>query len=211
MTESNIIAAFTEEQVARLTNVTVRQLRYWDSTDFFSPTLGYENRRLPYSRIYTFRDLASLKVLSALRNDSQVSLPHLRDVRDKLQDLGIEGWLSTTLYVLNRRVVFHNPSTGVREDVATGQGVLQIPLRVVTQGLEDRIADLRKREPTMFGQTTRSKKVAHNQLVISGTRIPVKAIRAFADEGYNNEAIQKQYPSLTEDDIQAALAVSKVA
>jgi hypothetical protein len=67
-TTKNVIAAFTEEQVERLTGVTVRQLRTWDRTKFFAPSLAYEDRSRPYARLYSFRDLACLKVLNALVN-----------------------------------------------------------------------------------------------------------------------------------------------
>lgn len=38
-----VVSAFTEEQVSRLTGISHRQLRYWDSTKFFVPSLAYEN------------------------------------------------------------------------------------------------------------------------------------------------------------------------
>src|SRR4051794_6182220 len=107
--ESSVVAAFTEDQAAKLTGISVRQLRYWDRTGFFVPTLAYEDRRQPYSRLYSFRDLVCLKVVSALRNEASVSLPHLREVKEKLSHLGDDLWAKTVLYVLKRRVVFHNP------------------------------------------------------------------------------------------------------
>jgi hypothetical protein len=59
---SSVISAFNEEQVQRLTGVTMAQLRYWDRTNFFAPSLTDENRGRPYSRIYSFRDLVCLRV-----------------------------------------------------------------------------------------------------------------------------------------------------
>jgi hypothetical protein len=59
----NVIRAFTLESVERLTGVTQRQLKYWDDTDFFKPEYGYENRRIPYSRLYSFQDVVALHVL----------------------------------------------------------------------------------------------------------------------------------------------------
>lgn len=41
---------------------------------------------------------------------------------------------------------------------------------------------------------------------IAGTRIPLKAILAFHQDGYSAEAIIRQYPSLTPEDIAAAIA-----
>src|SRR5712671_650116 len=106
---SSVVSAFSEEQVQRLTGITAAQLRYWDRTRFFAPSLADENRRRPYSRVYSFRDVVCLKILNVLRNDSKVPLPHLREVKDKLAHLGDDLWAKTTLYILNKKVVFVNP------------------------------------------------------------------------------------------------------
>jgi hypothetical protein len=74
MASRNLIETFTEDRASRLTGVSVRQLRYWDRDGFFSPNLGYEDRSVPYSRLYSFRDIVSLKVLNTLRNDAQRSV-----------------------------------------------------------------------------------------------------------------------------------------
>src|SRR5579871_5635601 len=82
-----IVAAFTEGQVVRLTGISSNQLQYWDRTDFFRPSLAYENRKSARSRIYSFRDIVCLKVLNAIRNDADVPLPHLRRVKERLRHL----------------------------------------------------------------------------------------------------------------------------
>ena len=206
-----VISAFTEDHAVRLTGISSGQLRYWDRTDFFRPTLGYENRRAAHSRVYSFRDVVCLKIVNALRNEAKVPLPHLRDVKDKLQHLGEDLWSKITLYVLNRRVVFFNPETDRKEDVVTGQGVLQIPLKVVSGDMEDAVRALWRRDKSSIGRIERHRNVASNQAVIAGTRIPVRAIKAFAEAGYSIDAIQKEYPTLTEQDIQAAIKHSAAA
>jgi hypothetical protein len=136
------------------------------------PSLAYEDRSRPYSRLYSFRDLVSLRVLNAIRNEARVPLPHLREVKEKLQHLGDEIWSKTTLYVLNKRVVFVNPETDGMEEVVSGQGVLQIPLQVVTCDMQKRVESLRRRDPATIGKFDRKRGLAHNQVVIAGTRIP---------------------------------------
>jgi uncharacterized protein (DUF433 family) len=42
--------------------------------------------------------------------------------------------------------------------------------------------------------------------VIAGTRIPVRAIRDFAADGCSIDGIIKEYPSLKEEDVRAALS-----
>jgi len=69
MSTGNVISAFSEEDVERLTGVSVRQLRYWDGTGFFKPSLADDNRRWTFSRVYTFRDVVCLKILNTIRNE----------------------------------------------------------------------------------------------------------------------------------------------
>jgi DNA-binding transcriptional MerR regulator len=211
MTNKTIIAAFTEDQVARLTGVSQTQLRYWDRTGFFVPTLAYEDRRAPYSRLYTFRDLVSLKVINALRNDAAVPLPHLRKVKEKLVHLGDDVWAKTTLYVLNKRVIFDSPGGKTREEILSGQVILQIPLKVVSGNMEQAIKAMSVRAPSSIGRTERKRNVVHNELVVAGTRIPVRSIKSFAEAGYSVDQIRKEYPTLTDSDIRAAIKHPDVA
>lgn len=211
LNEGTVLAAFSEEDVERLTNISKGQLRYWDRTKFFAPSLADENRRWPNSRVYSFRDVVCLKILNALRNEAKVSLPHLRDVREGLLHLGDDLWAKTTLYVLNRRVVFYNPETSRKEDIVTGQGVLQIPLRVVSGDMKKAVRLLWARDEKTVGNVGRSRGVASSQLVIAGTRIPVRAIKAFSEAGYSIKQICKQYPTLTPEDIRAALEYGEAA
>ena len=206
MSSKSLIAAYTEDQVERLTGVSQQQLRYWDRTGFFVPTLAYEDRRVPYSRLYTFRDLVSLKVINALRNDAKVPLPHLRKVKDKLAHLGDDVWAKTTLYVLNKRVIFDSPGGESREEIVSGQVILQIPLKVVSGSMEQAIKAMGKRNSDSIGKTERKRNVVHNELVVAGTRIPVRSIKSFAEAGYSVDRIRKEYPTLTESDIRAAIA-----
>lgn len=201
-----VIAAFSEEQVERLTGISKTQLRYWDRTHFFSPSYAEDDRRQAYSRVYSFRDLVCLNVLNALRNDAKVSLPHLREVKDKLAHLGDDMWAKTTLYVLNKRVLFDNPQTKTREEIVSGQVILQIPLEVVRGKMADAVKVLWARDKTKVGAVERLRTVAHNQPVISGTRIPVQAIKSFAEAGYSVKKIIAEYPTLTAKDVEAALA-----
>jgi uncharacterized protein (DUF433 family) len=211
MSISSVIAAFTEDQTERLTGVSKRQLRHWDNTDFFAPSLAFEDRRAQYSRLYSFRDLVSLKVLNALRNDANVSLPHLREVKAKLAHLGDDLWAKTILYVLNRKVIFHNPDGELREEVISGQAILEIPLQVVTSGVEDAVKIMRQRDIAQIGKIEKQKNIAHNKPVVAGTRIPVHSVKAFAKAGYSIAQIRNEYPTLTDEDIQAAIDYNEAA
>ena len=80
-----VVSAFTEDQAARLAKISLNQLRYWDRTGFFKPSLGDDDRKLSFSRVYSFDDVVGMKTLGLLRNVHNVSLQHLRLVRDRLK------------------------------------------------------------------------------------------------------------------------------
>jgi DNA-binding transcriptional MerR regulator len=198
-----LVQAFSLEQASRLTGISVNQLRNWDRTGFFRPSLASENRREPFSRIYTFVDLASLKVISTLRNETKVSLQHLREVGKKLSKLGENKWASVTLYVLNKKVVFHNPETDSKEEIVSGQVILDIPLEVVRSNMQKAVDAERQRTSDEFGRLQKTRFVAHSQTVVAGTRIPVRAIVSFIKASYSDKQIIEEYPSLTVQDIDA--------
>jgi uncharacterized protein (DUF433 family) len=202
---AQVIQAFTEDQAAHLTGVSVNRLRHWDKTKFFAPSLGSDNRRLPFSRIYSFRDLLSLQILKTLRDEAKCSLQHLREVRDRLEHLGSELWSRVTLFVLKRKVVFYDEETRQMREPVSGQGVLQIPLRIVRSSMEKSVRALSQRDATELGKINRKRNVNHNAAVVSGTRVPVGSIKRLAEDGFSTNQILAEFPSLTEADVAAAL------
>lgn len=206
-----VVAAFTEAEVQRLTGISQRQLRYWASDDFYTPSLKVEDRELPTMRLYSFRDLVCLKVINALRNNSKVPLQELKRTKERLAHLGDDLWAKTTLYILGKRVVFDNSETGEKEEASSGQGVLRIDLQVVTGQVESSIRAMRDRRTGTVGKIERKRGVAQNQPVIAGTRVPVRSIQSFSKAGYSIDDIHKQYPSLTKEDIIAAVNYRNVA
>jgi uncharacterized protein (DUF433 family) len=201
-----VISAFTEDQVARLTGLTVNQLRRWDSTGFFKPALAAQNRRWSYSRLYSFKDVASLRVISALRKKYNVSLQHLRKVARELSHLGDEKWTKTELFVLNKRVYFVEADTKQYRDIVNNQYALRgMKLQGVLEDVHADVEALNKRTSKELGKVARSRYVNHNKEVVSGTRIPVKAILAFHQEGHSVSEILREYPSLTREDVEGAI------
>jgi uncharacterized protein (DUF433 family) len=208
---ANVVAAFTEDQVVRLTGVSRRQLRYWAADDFFVPSLQAPDEGLAGLKLYSFRDLVCLKIIHALRNEARVPLPELRKTKERLAHLGDDLWAKTTLYVLGKRVVFFNPESGRKEEATTGQGVLEIPLKVVTGRMEDAVRDMRRRDRALVGRIEKKRGVAQNRPVVAGTKILVQQIKAFHGAGYSVEDISKQYPALEAADIEAAIRFEDVA
>jgi uncharacterized protein (DUF433 family) len=206
---NGVIQAFTEEQVARLTGITVGQLRYWDRTGFFRPEYAYEHRNDAYSRIYSYLDLVSLKVIARLRK--RVPLQRLRVVKQKLGEINPDLWRGVTLWVHGGEVAFVHPKTGEPEEVVSGQKLMKIALSEVTDDLDEKVRALRLRTEAQVGTIERHRRVMHNAPVIGGTRIPVAAIRSFHEAGYTVDQIVAEYPSLTPCDVKTALADDRAA
>jgi len=205
MPADTIIRAFSEEHVERLTGLTPAQLRYWDRTGFFAPSYADPNRRVAYSRIYSFKDIVALRVLSVLRNQYSVPLQHLRKVAENLSHLADDRWTSTTLYVLNKKVVFHEPGTGLPQEVVSGQYVIGLLLKTIISDTTRDVEKMHHRDPAKVGHVERSRLVNRNAWVVGGTRIPTAAIRRFKEAGYTVDQIIAEYPDLKPRDIEAAI------
>ncbi len=204
-----VLAAFSEEQTEKLTGISRTQLRYWDRTAFYSPTYAQESRA--YSRVYSFKDIVALRVLHVLRNKHKISLQHLRDVSAKLKRLNSDPdcWIETKLYPLKRQVVWYEQGTELPQVVTSGQYVAQVVLSDIVQDTKIAAISLPKRDSAKIGNVEKSKYILHNAAVIAGTRIPIAAIKRFAQAGYSVEKILQEYPDITAKDVEAALAYKK--
>ena len=202
---SNVIAAFSEEQVGKITGLTKGRLRYWAKTNFFKPSFSEDDPRLPYSRFYSFKDIVALRTLEILRIQNNVPLQHLRKVAENLSHLENELWTSTTLYVINRRVVFQNSATGTHEDVVSGQYLIGIHLDQIIRDTEKDIIKIRTRNTSSIGKVRKHRSIVRNAWAIAGTRIAVSAIKRLHEDGYSPAEIIEEYPDLTQEDIEAAI------
>lgn len=203
MDDTSVIGAFGEEAAAKLSGLSVGQLKMWDRSGFLSPSYASNERRLPHNRIYSFRDIVSLRVLGQLRNRLGVPMQELRRVSRILADLGDARWTATTLFVLRNRVVFDDPNTSERREVVSGQRVFDIPLRVAISDTKDAISKLNIRHDDQLGHVVQGKFVQQNEPVIDGTRISVAAIKRYCEAGFSDSEILLEYPSLTPGDIAA--------
>jgi uncharacterized protein (DUF433 family) len=209
LSQDNVIGAFSESDASRLSGLSVGQLRGWDRKGFLTPSYAEADRSLPYSRIYSFRDIVSLRVLGQLRNAYGIPLQHLRKVSDTLAHLGDSKWTATTLYVLGKRVVFTDPRDAQRVEVVSGQRVFDIPLRVVISDTRKAIANLNRRGEDTKAKIVHGKFTLQNEPVFEGTRIPVSTVKRYLDADFSPEAILKEFPDLTRADIETARSFCK--
>src|SRR6056297_267211 len=141
----NSVSAFSEQQVSRLTGLTVGQLRSWNRSGFIQPEYLDEDVR-SFSRIYSFKDLLRLRILNQLRNVYRVPMQELRRVSKELEHLGDDKWTSQKLWVLNRRVVFEEPESSKKREIASKQYIAEIPLSVVTSDARSDIGKMNQRD-----------------------------------------------------------------
>jgi len=202
---SNVVAAFSEEQVKRMVGLSKTRLRHWARTGFFKPSYVEEDGRRPYSRFYSFKDIVALRTLELLRVQNNIPLQHLRKVAGRLAHLRDDLWTATTLYVVSRKVVFVNPETGQPQEIVSGQYLLSIPLKKVIDDTSADIVQFRRRPDMTKGQISQSRAIARNAPVIAGTRVPVGAVVRLHEDGYSAKRIIAEYPDITPEDVQAAL------
>jgi len=206
ITAVNEVAAFSPEQVRRLTGLSDRQLRYWDDTGFFAPTFREGGRHSPYARVYSFRDVVGLRALATLRKDYGIPLQRLRRVGEELHRRYGEPWAALTFYVVGDDVFYQDQEReAIRRADETGQEVMPFELTRVERDVRARVDALRRRSPQQVGKIRRNRYVADDQPVLDGTRIPTAAIWEFHEDGYRVADILRQYPQLTAEDVGAAI------
>src|SRR5258708_29823799 len=149
------LADFTAERVCRLTGLSARQLRYWDQTEFFSPTLLDDYSRRAFGRIYSFRDLVGLRTIGILRKVHRIPLQELRRVGEWLHSRHDTPWSSLRFALKGRKVVFHDPTTdSIVEPRGAGQEVFPIALEPIANEMREAAARLRDRQAEPFRQVT---------------------------------------------------------
>lgn len=204
---SNVVAAFSEDQVERIIGLSKGRLRYWARTGFFEPSFVEDDPHMPFSRFYSFKDIVALRTLEMLRVQNNVPLQHLRKVAENLSHLEDDLWTATKLYAFNRRVVFVNHlETGVQgQDVLSGQYLLAISLKQIIEDTRSDLAKLCRRPAEFIGTIQKHRSIARNAWAVAGTRITVGSIKRLHEDGYTIEQIIEEYPDLTKEDVKAAL------
>ncbi len=197
----DVVRAFSADHALRVSGLTPSQLRYWDATGFFQPAFAYlEGKKAPV-RLYSFTDLVGLRVLHLLRTTHRVPLGRLRIAAKELERYSKTPWSDLKIMVCNKEVSFVEPDTGRARSIS-GQYIL-LPVLEVIRDVRRSVHTLNVREAAQIGKVTRNRNVAHNAEVMSGTRIPVRAISRFLECGYDTDAIMREYPSLERADIEA--------
>ncbi len=204
-----ILRAFSVDHASRVTGLTKSRLTRWDSLGFFSPEyLDEDDRGNPYARVYSYTDLVGLRTLKVLADDYHVPLSELRKAADMLAARSETPWANIPLAVLKRKVVVDIETNPV--NVTDGQAVMKhIPLPSIASEVARSAEKLRHREKGQHGKLEQNRFVAHNALVVAGTRIPVSAIEEYIEAGYDDHSIIAEYPALVAKDVAAVRRTMK--
>lgn len=101
-----MMEGFTALQASRFTGCTGNQLRYWDKISLVKPGVQPTGGRPGVRRLYSFRDLVSLKVVKSLL-DEGLSLQKVRRAYTYLRDEhALEDQLSSIRLVTDGKTVF---------------------------------------------------------------------------------------------------------
>jgi DNA-binding transcriptional MerR regulator len=199
-----VVRAFSANHVVRLTGLSQSQLRYWDETRFFRPRYASENRRSPFSRVYSFQDVVGLRTLGILRKQFNIPLQQLRKVAREWSQYRDQPWSELVLYVSGNEVYFREPESERLRGVLSRQ-YTHLRLQRIIHDVAREAEKLKRRTEDQLGRIERNRYIVHNAWVVAGTRIPTKAIWRFHLAGYSPKSIIREYPPLTERDIAAAI------
>jgi DNA-binding transcriptional MerR regulator len=98
---------FSAEQASRYTGCTAHQLRYWDRISLVTPGVQATGGRPGVKRLYSFRDLVSLRVIKYLL-DGGMSLQRIRKAMEFLRKkASLEEHLSELKLVTDGSSIFH--------------------------------------------------------------------------------------------------------
>ena len=78
-----------------------------------------------------------------------------------------------------------------------------MPIIDVIHEVQNAAEQLKARQSAQIGQFEKRRNVSQNALVVAGTRVPVATVLEYIDDGYTAAAIVREFPLLTEVDIQA--------
>jgi DNA-binding transcriptional MerR regulator len=136
-------------QACRLTGCTTHQLRYWDKIGLVKPTIQSTGGRPGVRRLYSFRDLVALRVVTALL-DGGMSLQRVRRAYKYLRDkAGLEEHLAEVKLITDGHSIFRiaKDDGEILDALRQGQMAFFLAIDEMTRNLDQNVAEfLRDRE-----------------------------------------------------------------
>ncbi len=134
---------FTAEQASRFTGCTAHQLRYWDRIGLVTPSVQATGGRPGVRRLYSFRDLVSLKVIRSLLNGG-MSLQRVRRAYDYLRKkAGLDEHLSEVKLVTDGKSIFKicRNDGEVLDALKEGQMAFFLAIDDIARSIDGKVAE----------------------------------------------------------------------
>lgn len=198
------IVGLDMEQAARVVGVSKGTLQYWEDTGVYSASFIDPREHRPVRRMYSFRDLVSLKAIARCRQGLDIKLDDIRLAGNYLRRFYEHPWSSLKFGRVNNRLVFWDPVARRWSAALDGSPTL-FDFEDIPSEVTDDISKVLKRDPSTHGKISQHRYIKGNQPTIAGTRIPVATIVRYHNAGYSVDEIMTEYPDLTPADVAVAL------
>jgi len=141
-----VVEGFTSHQASRLTGCTPRQLRYWDQIALVQPSVQRTGGRPGVPRMYSFRDLVSLRVVKSLL-DGGMSLQRVRRAYDYLRTgEELEEHLSQVKLVTDGKSIFKvcRREGEIIDALRQGQMAFFVAIDEIVRQVDERVNGFRR-------------------------------------------------------------------
>ncbi|MBA2468964.1 MAG: DUF433 domain-containing protein [Chloroflexia bacterium] len=203
-TTADPIVALDSNRVSKLTGIPKNTLAHWEKRGVFKASYIDPHPKVPFRRIYSFRDVVSLRALALIRREAHVSFKEILGASEYLSKHYESPWSQLRFGLMSGKLVFWDPDRR-RWSHSSGQDVLEFNVAGIPDEIRRSIPEVLQRDNASHGVITKNRYVQHNKPIIAGTRIPTSSIWAFHEAGYSPSQILREYPHLTVEDVDAAL------
>lgn len=202
--EAERLLAFPDARARELAGVSMRRLRYWEQVGLVVPSITRTLSPRHTVRLYSYRDLLALLVVSELRTERDMSLQRIRRVVEHLHARGYEEPLSELRFAtVGSEIYFQHPD-------GSWEGHLRLDQIVIVQVIMLDALRLRihraaaARADSDLGRVDKHRGVHASAPVFAGTRIRVSTVHDYLRNGYDTDAIIEALPGLTGEDVDEA-------
>ncbi len=197
------VLAVPDKRAARIADITMRQLRYWEQIGLVVPSVRRELSERRTVRLYSFRDLLELVVAAELRHRPGISLQHIQRLVAFLHGLEFSAPLRELRFATRGAEIYvQYPDGSWSGDPMPGQLIYSQAIALDLVGAK--ISAAAGRDEGSAGKVVTRRGVQGSKPIFAGTRIPVASVQRYLRAGFDTAAILAEYPSLTEADIEAA-------
>ena len=113
--------AFTSKQACYLSACTSHQLRYWDKVGLVSPTIQSSNGKPGVPKLYSFRDIVSLRVIKTLLDNGMSIQRVIRAWKYLTRNGNLQDQLSEVKLVSDGETIYTVEDDKVFDALKSGQ------------------------------------------------------------------------------------------